>query len=250
MKDKKDKIYYFQEKSNDILDLQDELSAEEIGIYFILKAGYFKYAGELKKENVNQRCKFFGDINKFNAMISKLFDEVDGLLVNNSWLSEVNGIKALSQKRKVIAESRWKAEQDKIETKKKKVELKTEVNTTKENDIYKQLAGGLLFILEEKLQRRLKFSNWDAEIRKLIEIDLSVRQNAVEDVKQAIQTIADNYGKNYFPIIQSATALREKFTKIEDYVKRNNSPQKLTKDQQQDLINKQLEEMYANDKNF
>ena len=27
-------------------------------------------------------------------------------------------------------------------------------------------------------------------------------------------------------------------------------PQKLTKDQQQDLINKQLEEMYANDKNF
>ena len=119
-----------------------------------------------------------------------------------------------------------------------------------ENNIYKQLAGGLLFVLEEKLQRRLKFSNWDSEIRKLIEIDLSVRQNAVEDVKQAIQTIADNYGKNYFPIIQSATALREKFTKIEDYVKRNNSPQKLTKDQQQDLINKQLEEMYANDKNF
>lgn len=119
-----------------------------------------------------------------------------------------------------------------------------------ENNIYKQLAGGLLFVLEEKLQRRLKFSNWDAEIRKLIEIDLSVRQNAVEDVKQAIQTIADNYGKNYFPIIQSATALREKFTKIEDYVKRNNSPQKLTKDQQQDLINKQLEEIYANDKNF
>ena len=51
MKDKKDKIYYFQEKSNDILDLQDELTIEEIGIYLILKAGYFKYAGELKKEN-------------------------------------------------------------------------------------------------------------------------------------------------------------------------------------------------------
>ena len=30
MKDKKDKIYYFQEKSNDILDLQDELTVEEI----------------------------------------------------------------------------------------------------------------------------------------------------------------------------------------------------------------------------
>ena len=98
MKDKKDKIYYFQEKSNDILDLQDELTAEEIGIYFILKAGYFKYAGELKKENANQRCKFFGDINKFNLMILKLFDEIDGLLINNSWLSEIKGIKDLSKK--------------------------------------------------------------------------------------------------------------------------------------------------------
>ena len=29
----KDKIYYFQEKSNDILDLQDELTIEEIGMY-------------------------------------------------------------------------------------------------------------------------------------------------------------------------------------------------------------------------
>ena len=107
MKDKKDKIYYFQEKSNDILDLQDELTIEEIGIYFILKAGYFKYAGELKKENANQRCKFYGDINKFNAMISKLFDEVDGNLVNNSWLSEINGIKEVSKKRSENAKSRW-----------------------------------------------------------------------------------------------------------------------------------------------
>ena len=107
MKDKKDKIYYFQEKSNDILDLQDELTNEEIGIYFILKAGYFKYAGELKKENANQRCKFYGDINKFNAMISKLFDEVDGNLVNNSWLSEINGIKEVSKKRSENAKSRW-----------------------------------------------------------------------------------------------------------------------------------------------
>ena len=128
MKDKKDKIYYFQEKSNDILDLQDELNAEEIGIYFILKAGYFKYSGELKKENANQRCKFFGDINKFNSMIAKLFDEVDGLLVNNSWLSEIKGIKALSDKRKVIAESRWKTEQEKKEAKRKQKGSKKEAN--------------------------------------------------------------------------------------------------------------------------
>ena len=118
------------------------------------------------------------------------------------------------------------------------------------NPVYKELAGGLLFVLEAKLQKKLKCNDWDNEIKKLIEIDLSIRQDAIEDVKKAIQTIADNYGKDYFPVIQSATALRQKFTKIEDYVKRNNSFHKLTKDQQQDLINKQLEEMYANNENL
>lgn len=250
MKDKKDKIYYFQEKSNDILDLQDELTIEEIGIYFILKAGYFKYAGELKKENANQRCKFYGDINKFNAMISKLFDEVEGLLVNNSWLSEINGIKEVSKKRSENAKSRWdntKEPKPKPTTEKPK---ETQRISKETNPIYKKLSDGLLFVLEAKLQRKLSSRNWEDEIKKLIEKDLSVRQNPIEDVKQAIQTIADNYGKEYFPVIQSAKSLREKFTKIEDYVKRNNSPQKLTKDQQQDLINKQLEEMYANNQNF
>jgi len=107
MKDKKDKIYYFQEKSNDILDLQDEFTIEEIGIYFILKAAYFKYVGELKKENVCQRCKYFGNLEKFNQMILKLFDEIDGNLINKSWLSEINDIKDRSEKRKNAANERW-----------------------------------------------------------------------------------------------------------------------------------------------
>jgi len=89
------------------------------------------------------------------------------------------------------------------------------------NPIYKKLSDGLLFILEAKLQRKLFSKNWEDEIKKLIEKDLSVRQNPIEDVKQAIQTIANNYGKEYFPVIQSAKSLKEKFTKIEDYVKRN-----------------------------
>lgn len=89
------------------------------------------------------------------------------------------------------------------------------------NPIYKKLSDGLLFVLEAKLQRKLPTKNWEDEIKKLIEKDLSVRQNPIEDVKQAIQTIANNYGKEYFPVIQSAKSLREKFTKIEDYVKRN-----------------------------
>jgi hypothetical protein len=97
-------------------------------------------------------------------------------------------------------------------------ELKSKITI---NPIYKKLSDGLLFILEAKLQRKLSSKNWEDEIKKLIEKDLSVRQNPIEDVVQAIQTIANNYGKEYFPVIQSAKSLKEKFTKIEDYVKRN-----------------------------
>jgi uncharacterized protein YdaU (DUF1376 family) len=103
----KDKIYYFQEKSNDILDLQDEFTPEEIGIYFILKAAYFKYSGELREDNLCQRCKFFGDKDKLVAVSKKIFTVTEGSLVNNSWLSEINNIKERSKKRQDAANERW-----------------------------------------------------------------------------------------------------------------------------------------------
>jgi uncharacterized protein YdaU (DUF1376 family) len=109
----KDKIYYFQEKSNDILDLQDDFTSEEIGIYFILKAAYFKYAGEIKKDNICQRCKFFGDKTLLNKMVEILFEEQEDLLVNKSWLDDIRDIKERSKKRKEAAEQRWKKEKQK-----------------------------------------------------------------------------------------------------------------------------------------
>jgi len=109
----KDKIYYFQEKSNDILDLQDEFSPEEIGIYFILKAAYFKYSGELREDNLCQRCKFFGDKNKLAAVSKKIFTTAEGLLINNSWLSEINDIRVRSEKRRLAANERWSNEDKK-----------------------------------------------------------------------------------------------------------------------------------------
>lgn len=103
----KEKIYYFQEKSNDILDLQDDFTAEEIGMLFILKAAYFKYSGELKEENLCQRCKFFGDKEKLVALTKKIFVLTDGVLINQKWLEEIEGIKERSEKRADAANVRW-----------------------------------------------------------------------------------------------------------------------------------------------
>jgi len=126
----KDKIYYFQEKSNDILDLQDELTIEEIGMYFILKAAYFKNFGELTENNLVQRCRFFGDKEKLIQLARKLFEFKEGCLINNSWLSQIKGIKEKSDRRKEAANARWQKEQEesKTEAKPKQKESKTEGN--------------------------------------------------------------------------------------------------------------------------
>lgn len=126
----KDKIYYFTEKSNDILDLQDELTIEEIGMYFILKAAYFKNFGELKENNLVQRCRFFGDKEKLMKLARKLFEFKESDLVSNSWLSQIKGIKEKSNKRKDAANARWQKEQEesKTEAKPKQEESKTEGN--------------------------------------------------------------------------------------------------------------------------
>lgn len=235
---------------------------EDLKNQIINKAGFLiytdyweKYFSKMTGEQVKEVFKI---IFHFNLTFEIL--KTDDLAIEMVVATIIDNIKRDATKRAkqaiASAENGKLGGRPKKEAKKKQKRSKKEANPIIEselesiNPVYKELAGGLLFVLETKLQRRLSCRNWDDEIRKLIEIDLSVRQNPIEDVKKAIQTIADNYSKDYFPVIQSATALREKFTKIEDYVKRNNSPQKLTKDQQQDLINKQLEEMYANNQNF
>lgn len=89
------------------------------------------------------------------------------------------------------------------------------------NNTYQELAEGLKFVLEAKLNRSIKITNWKEDIRKLITQDLKPRASPIDDVKRCIQAIADNYGKEFFPVIQSAGSLREKFTKIENYLAKN-----------------------------
>jgi hypothetical protein len=113
-------------------------------------------------------------------------------------------------------------------------ELKELNNTV--DDIYKNLANGLRFVLEAKINKVISSKNWHNEIRLLIENDLKPRHNPIEDVKIAIQAIANNYGKDYFPIIQSASSLRKKFDNIEAYIKRE-SPKKSNREIYNNLKN-------------
>ena len=78
-------------------------------------------------------------------------------------------------------------------------------------------------ILGRKLNRTIATSNWNKEIKLIVNNDLKIRgeQQARQDLIRCIQAVENHYGKEYFPVIQSAKSLREKFIKIENYIERS-----------------------------
>lgn len=126
------------------------------------------------------------------------------------------------------------------------IEKKTEKRVRVEKEFsseIRELSDGLKFVLEAKLNKKLNTNSWKEEIRKLLEIDLKERENAVGDVKRVIQEVSNRFGEQYFPVIQSAASLREKFSKVETSIKRNLSQQPSSS---QDIYNN-LKEKYKND---
>lgn len=93
---------------------------------------------------------------------------------------------------------------------------------------FSDIVDGLKFVLESKMNKSINASQWHIPIRKLIELDLKSRISPENDVKAAIQAISDHYGEVYFPVVQSANSFREKFTKIEAFLRRiNHKPEPL-----------------------
>ena len=138
-----------------------------------------------------------------------------------------------------------KQNESKTEAKPKQNESKTEANVNVNKNVNEECKSELinhnhkseldLFcdemvisfkeILGRKLNRTIATSNWNKEIKLIINNDLKIRgeQQARQDLIRCIQAVENHYGKEYFPVIQSAKSLREKFTKIENYLER--SPQ-------------------------
>ena len=94
------------------------------------------------------------------------------------------------------------------------------------------------------MQRKITTNNWQKDIKLLISKDLQPRgeEQAKQDVINCIQAIADNWKVNYFPEVQSASAFREKFAKIENFLSRKKP---LTKQEQLDLERKEQHERLA-----
>jgi hypothetical protein len=102
----------------------------------------------------------------------------------------------------------------KTEAKCKQNVIKTELDSFCDD-----IAKSLKDIIEKKLSRKVSSNDWPKQIKLTIK-DLAVRgeEKARQDIIKCIQAIEDHFGKDYFPVIQSASSLREKFAKIENYL--------------------------------
>lgn len=137
--------------------------------------------------------------------------------------SKLNQIKLNENNNKLNLKEIIKQNLSETEAKPKQAISKTEAS---ELDLFcDEVVIGLKEILSKKLNRNIATSNWSKEIKLIVNNDLKIRgeQQAKQDLIRCIQAIENHYGKDYFPIIQSAKSLREKLTKIENYLER--SPQ-------------------------
>jgi hypothetical protein len=126
-------------------------------------------------------------------------------------------------KKQKISKTKAKNKQNKSKTE-ANVNVNVNVNDNLEcksqlDSFCDDIAKSLKDIIEKKLSRKITSTNWPKQI-KLIISDLAVRgeEKAKQDIIKCIQAIEDHFGKDYFPVIQSASSLREKFVKIENYL--------------------------------
>jgi hypothetical protein len=94
-----------------------------------------------------------------------------------------------------------------------------------ESEFCKEVVDTLQNHLQTTLNKKITTANWQKQIELLLDKDLKPRgiDIAKEDIITCMQAVIDNHKEDYFPVIESASAFRDKFSKIEDFLKRKNN---------------------------
>jgi hypothetical protein len=87
-----DNIFYFQEVSQDILNLSLRFSYEEIGFYLTFKAAYIFHKGKVPYSKINQFCRVFNDQEKFTNFIKNNFKIEGDFVISESFNNEIDFI--------------------------------------------------------------------------------------------------------------------------------------------------------------
>lgn len=177
-----------------------------------------------------ENCKFTGSLNYLTTWTNST---KQGIIKNLKTLQEkglikkeesfFNGVKNVKY---YVTKFNGGVKQSLTEGIKQSLPNNIEDNNIEDNIEYKysEICNNFIEVMEEKLNIVIKSTHkksWSDQIRLLIDNDLKNRKNPSQDAVNCIQAISDNYGKDYFPIIQSGKSFREKFVKIENYINRN-----------------------------
>jgi len=228
----KDPLIHFPFYINQYQGLLSKFSFEEKGAFISLLCAFLSEDGILP-ENINQVFRICGAFEESEKLaISTVMEDVKR--VGSEILkiqrekrkkcreaARIGGLKSKRTLSERLSERSSNTETD-TETD-TEIYTKTKIKKNNSSPKVEELSDGLKFVLEAKLNRKLNAKSWKEEIRKLLEIDLKERQDPVADVKRAIQEVSNRFGEQYFPAIQSASALREKFSKVEAAIARNQS---------------------------
>jgi hypothetical protein len=215
----------------DSLDILDKLSDEQAGKLF--KAIHFyQKKQEIPKLDFALDLVFTSFLNQFKRDDEsyKITCEARKLAGSKGGKQKLANASNCKQKVANLADSESKSKSEsKSESKSKSKNVSEELinhNHKSELDLFcDEMVISFKEILGRKLNRNIAISNWNKEIKLIINNDLKIRgeQQARQDLIRCIQAVENHYGKEYFPVIQSAKSLREKFIKIENYLER--SPQ-------------------------
>jgi len=213
----------------DSLDILDKLSDEQAGKLF--KAIHFyQKKQEIPRLDFALDLVFTTFFNQFKRDDEnyKITCEARKLAGSKGGKQKVANASNCKQKVANLADNKSKS---KSESKNKNVNEECKLELINHNDkseldsFCDKMAINLKEILGRKLNRNIATSNWNKEIKLIVNNDLKIRgeQQARQDLIRCIQAVENHFGKDYFPVIQSAKSLRDKFIKIENYLER--SPQ-------------------------
>ena len=223
-----------EKEITEVLSEKTHLSFEEFGIMIFLKSHYLQSQGFLESKSAKSLTGLNGKNKALKKVLSIYFSESNGLLSakNESWRDEIRTMINNSAKASMSAKQRWVDDPKKYAEAEELFSRNSDEGKLKEvaepiPQEYVDMAESLRAILCKKMNKTIPkgvLDKWSDSIRLLCTKDLGNRESSENCVKTAIRAINNNYNKEFFPIIESGGTLRKKFSNIENYLNKQNSP--------------------------
>jgi len=245
----KDPLIHFPFYCHQYLGRLLQFSFEERGLFITALAIVIVEDGDISNEILLRRCGFKNQSSENNLQdnLAYLLQEVKFLAgeiiaeqKQKREVKRINGSKGGRRPKPIgsqaVNKNNRKASYTETE-KETDTETELEIKTDSENfnesksidEFHISIANQLAEHIKATKQISIgesKINSWIKEIYLLEKQDLQSRQSPFDDIQKAIEAIKKHDGEEFFPTIESGESLRQKFSKIESFLQRQNPKSK------------------------